>query len=83
MKKGQKATLIIPPDLAYGSEGFGYDIPPHSTLIFDVEEVYWHKTTNYLYWVNVLIFSAMLCPLALVGLFNLFAYVSHTVGYKT
>ena len=39
LKKGQKATLTIPPHLAYGEQGAGKDIPPNSTLTFDVEVV--------------------------------------------
>ena len=37
LKKGQKATLICPPDYAYGSQGAGGVIPPNATLKFDVE----------------------------------------------
>jgi len=39
MKKGGKATLIIPSVLGYGSSGISGLIPPYSTLIFDVELV--------------------------------------------
>ena len=34
---GDKARLVIPSDLAYGSQGAGGVIPPDATLIFDVE----------------------------------------------
>lgn len=37
MKEGGKFTFFIPSDLAYGARGAGRDIPPHSTLIFEVE----------------------------------------------
>lgn len=37
MKEGAKYVFFIPSDLAYGAHGAGNDIPPHSTLIFEVE----------------------------------------------
>ncbi len=39
MQVGDKADLVIPPDLAYGANGAGGVIPPHATLKFEVELV--------------------------------------------
>ncbi|KAI0298509.1 hypothetical protein BC826DRAFT_997758 [Russula brevipes] len=36
---GEKRTLTIPSDMAYGDHGFGSVIPPKAALIFDVELV--------------------------------------------
>lgn len=37
MKPGAKYRFFIPSELAYGEHGAGNSIPPHATLIFDVE----------------------------------------------
>ncbi|KAK7505089.1 hypothetical protein BaRGS_00003659, partial [Batillaria attramentaria] len=39
MKKGSKRLLVIPPSLAYGSQGMADRIPANATLIFEVEVV--------------------------------------------
>jgi FKBP-type peptidyl-prolyl cis-trans isomerase FklB len=37
MNEGSKWRLYLPSELAYGAQGAGEMIPPHSTLIFEVE----------------------------------------------
>lgn len=37
MTEGSKWKLYIPSELGYGSQGAGEMIPPHSTLVFEVE----------------------------------------------
>jgi FKBP-type peptidyl-prolyl cis-trans isomerase FkpA len=38
MRSGGRRQLVVPPHLAYGRAGTA-DVPPHSTLIFDIEVV--------------------------------------------
>ena len=37
MCKGEKRTLVIPPELGYGEKGAGAGIPGGATLRYDVE----------------------------------------------
>ncbi len=39
LRKGGKGIFLIPSHLAYGEEGFGDKIPPHSVLKFEIELV--------------------------------------------
>lgn len=42
MKKGGKATLLLPSAIAYGERGAGEHIPPFTPLVFEVELIDFH-----------------------------------------
>ena len=37
MRVGEKSRFVIPSELAYGKNGVGFVVPPHATLIFEIE----------------------------------------------
>ena len=46
MKVGSKWKIFVPSDLAYGERGAGRDLPPNSTLIFEMELLSIDKQTK-------------------------------------
>jgi len=43
MKPGAKRYFVIPPELGYGAEGFGDEIPKNATLVFEIELISFKK----------------------------------------
>lgn len=43
MRAGDQWQLVIPPDLGYGAEGAGADIPPNQVLVFNMQLISVHK----------------------------------------
>jgi FKBP-type peptidyl-prolyl cis-trans isomerase len=37
MRKGEKAFIVSPPELAYGANGIPELVPPNATLIYNLE----------------------------------------------
>lgn len=46
MKRGEKSVLTCAPDYAYGAAGSPPNIPPNSTLLFEVCLVFIFDTSN-------------------------------------
>lgn len=47
MRKGGKARLIVPHQIAYGAESRGQLVPPYSTIVYDVELVGMRSKAEY------------------------------------